>query len=358
MPCSSIYLAGEGAKTSSQSGLECQQNKQYLTRLLDILPTSVPWPILVVVLVSMAFVVSGFGIIIDSIIGVFPSELKFLRELFLISWFTCITFFTVSVYLSRRFYSCIYSYVDNQHFISNSDGKSELKRKIKWALDVGFGPIPLLSVLLLFIVRHLAMLFIVSVPIEYGVYAYWYAFADFIYSLFLLITFWSLILFSLILNYVSSRFPLRIRDVAEYTDVYEDISKLANTHIILSALTMGLFFFGISYWAFSMGTISYYATSLFLFVVAMMVVVFISWLNISGIHRGLEKSKKLKIASIRSGLQPADVKDLQISLHSEVSIWKIGPRMFESVLISLFVTELLTLLQYIGSALNELLGLF
>jgi len=202
------------------------------------------------------------------------------------------------------------------------------------------------------------MSFMMPSPVEFGVYAYWYIGADVMYSLFVLITFWSLLLFSLVLHYVSSKFPLRIRDVAEYTDVFEEISKLANTHVLLTAFTMGLFFFGILYWAFSMGTISYYVASMVLFVVAILVIIVISWLNFSGIQKGLEKTRKLKIVSIRSGLQPDEVKDLQISLHSKVSIWRIGPRMFESILLSIFVAELLILLQYIGSALIEIFGMF
>lgn len=319
---------------------------------------SVPWPILVVVLVSTIFVTSGFGIILDSINGTFPPELGLLRELFGLSWLICIVFFAVSMYLSRRFHSCVYSWIDTQHFISDSDARGKLKRTITWALHTGFGPIPLFLALLLYLIRLIAMLFIMPSPVEFGVYAHWYIGADFMFSLFVLITFWSLILYSFVLYYVSSKFPLRVHDVAEYADVFEEISKLANTHILLTAFTMGLFFFGILHWAFSMGTISYYAASMFLFVLAVIVIVLISWLNFSGIQKGVEKTKKLKIISIRSGLQPPEAKDLQISLHSKVSIWKVGPRIFESILLSLLLAELLTLLNYIGSILIETLGLF
>lgn len=316
-----------------------------------------PWPILVVVLVSVLFVTSGFGIILDSIVGTFPPELELLRQLFGLSWCLCIAFFVVSVYLSRRFYSVIYSWIDTQHFISDSDAGGQLKRTITKALDIGFGPIPLFLALLIYSIRHVAMLFMTSSPVELGVYAYWYIGADFMFSLFVIITFWSLILFSAVLHYVASKFPLRIRDVAEYADAFEEISKLANAHILLTAFTIGLFFLGILYWAFSMGTFSYYAAAMFLFVLALIGIVLISWLNFSGIQKGLEKTKKLKIISIRSGLQPPEVKDLQISLHSKVSIWKVGPRMFESILLSILVAELLTLLQYVGSALLKVFSL-
>lgn len=310
------------------------------------------------ILVSALLVTSGFGIIHDSIVGTFPPELELLRQLFVFSWCLCIVFFVVSVYLSRRFYSVIYSWIDTQHFIADSDARDQLKQAVTKALDTGYGPIPLFLALLIYSIRHVVMLFMTPSSVEPGVYAYWYIGADFMYSLFVIITVWSLILFSAVLHYVASKFPLRIRDVAEYADAFEKISKLANGHILLTAFTMGLFFLGILYWAFSMGTFSYYAAAMFLFVLALIGIALISWLNFSGIQKGLEKTKKLKIISIRSGLQPPDIKDLQISLHSKVSIWKVGPRMFESILLAILVAELLTLLQYVGNALLKIFSLF
>jgi len=337
-----------------------QQNRSYLYRLAEIFPRSVPLYARVIILVSTVFFFSGFGIVFDSLNGTFPASLELLRRLYVFNWLGCILFFSLSVYVSIKFYHVIYAWIDARQFIADSCAKDELKRKAKRALDIGFGPLPLVSFVAIYLLRRLAMSQMTPAPMEANSqlsgYAYWYMGSEILTIFLVLATFWSLLLFSGVLHYIASAFPIRVQDVAEYKDSFEGLAGLANTNTITTAFAVGFFFLGILYWAFSVGTAQYYVASAFLLAIAALGIALTSWLNLSGIQKGLDKTKKQRIASIRSGMQSSEMIDLQISLHSQVSIWKIGPKLLESLLFPMFVAELPILLQYVENFLR-LMGL-
>jgi hypothetical protein len=328
-----------------------RENRHYIYRLIGILPASWNWVLRVNILIAVILFLSGFGIILDSVKGTFPAEADLLRRLFLFNWFLTPLFFSLSVYLSRKFYATIFSWIDGRQFASNNDSKKKLDRWMNRALSFGFGSTPLLVMILIILVRYF-LSFLLEPTGNPGVYGYWYAGTDIMYCFAVLITFWSLILFSGVLHHVASSFPIKIGDVAEYKDNYEEIVKLVNQQILITGVTVGFFLLGILFWAFSVGISQYYLVSLLLFIMALFGVMLISALNLDGIQKGLERTKKTKIASIRGELKSQDrinteLLDLQISLHSNVTLWKVGPKIIDSFLFPLLVAELPILLQSI-----------
>ena len=336
--------------------LESEQNRQYLYRLFRAFPSSVPWVVRVVLFFSLLFILSGFRIVYDSLIGVFPEELHVTRELFLWNWIMCILFSLLSIYLSKRFYRDISEWIERQAFVSNADAKMQIRNVARRFFDVGFGWAPLLLFVLIYVIRYMLMRLVVE-PVQliegFKNYEFWYLGGDFMLVFVFLISMWSLVCFSLVLHYIAGAFPLRIRDLGEYKEHFGELSKLANLHILVLGLLMGPFFFGILYWAFS-GTIQFVYASLFLFVLAGVSVFLVFWLNFSGIQKGLEKTKRTKIADIRSSMGSRELIDLQISLHLQVSIWKVGPKLVDSFLCPLIIAELPILIQYLRNLLESI----
>lgn len=336
-------------RASQTSNEQERQNRHYIYRLIGILPASLNWVLRVNILVAVILFLSGFGIILDSVKGAFPPEADLLRRLFLFNWFLAPLFFSLSVYVSKKFYATIFLWIDNRQFASNHYSKVKLDHWMNRALSFGFGPIPLLVMIVIILIRYF-LSFLLEPAGNPGVYGYWYAGTDIMYCFAVLITFWSLVLFSGVLHHVASSYPIKIGDVAEYKDNYEEIVKLANQQILITGVTVGVFLFGILFWAFSVGISQYYLVSLLLSIMALFGVMLISALNLDGIQKGLERTKKTKIASIRSELKSqerinTELLDLQISLHSDVTLWKVGPKIIDSFLFPLLVAELPILFQ-------------
>ena len=187
---------------------------------------------------------------------------------------------------------------------------------------------------------------------DVGEYAYWYLGADFSYSFILLISFWSMLVSGAVLRKVAQSHPIKINDLTEYRKGYEKLTELAFSQITLTAIAIAISVFGILYWGISIGTTQYQLVMYLLLVITGIGVAAISWLNLSGIHEGLEKTKKQKIDSICDAQLAPHRKDVQISVHSKITFRDIGPRIVDNVLISLIVAELPTLLKFVFDNLN------
>lgn len=310
-----------------------QLNRFYFRRFLEPLPQRIPWPIWASLLVTLIFYLSGSGIILDSITGKFPSQFNFIRNLFIFNWVSCILLFVLSVHLSNIFYASMYSWIESCDFIADEDPK-KLKKTLKRILKISFGPIPIITAIILYCVRYILLSLMEVPPTEVmphiGNYAYWLLGADISYSFIALISFWSVAVFGFALRKVAQSYPIKITDVAKYKESYEGLIRLANKQIIITAISVAICVFGILYWGLSVGTTQYYLAMFFLLIIVGIGIAIISWLNLSGIQKGLEKTKKEKIEAIRlTKLSPHTI-DLQISLHSQISLWKIGPRLIDS----------------------------
>jgi hypothetical protein len=324
-------------------------NPFYFNRFLDFFPKKIPWPVLTLLIITAIFVITGYGIIFDLLTGVFPSNLFFLRNLFFFSWISSVLFFVLSVYLSNKFHKTIFFWIDTQYFLKEENSK-KLRKTVNRIFKTSFGPIPIVVAIAIYLVRHISLaLFFSAPPIDVlpdaGQYTYWYLGADFSYSFIVLLGFWSMLVASAVLWKVAGSFPIQINDLSDYKESYEDLTKLANTHIILIALAIAIFVFGVLYWGLSVGTSRYYLAMFLLLLVTGMGVSLFSWLNLSGIQKGLEKTKKEKIKEIRKLKMPSYSRDLQISLHSQISLRRIGPRLLDNFIAPLIVAELPTLLK-------------
>jgi len=316
-------------------------NRYYLCRFFGVFPRFMSCYLWALVFFSLFFLFSGFGIIYDSVLGVFPGELRLLRDLFVWNWAMCFYYSVVSIYLSRRFYRVMFRWINGQDFVSNVDVKATLKNDVCRFLNLGFGWIPLTFFTVIYVSRFFIMSLMTPSPLEFGAaYRLWYLGGDIAVNYVFLCALWSLILFSAILRWVAGAYPIRINDLADYKERFKDLVGQANWHLSVLGLIMATFFFGILYWSFSVGTVQYYLAAVFLLFLAGVSVSLVFWLNFSGINEGLEKTKRAKIASIRSSALSWEFKDLQISLHSQVSIWSVGTKVWESLLRPLIIAEI------------------
>jgi hypothetical protein len=295
-----------------------------------------------ILIITIYFITTGYKIVHDVVINDFDSKYALLRNLFLYNYFASLFYVLITIFISDFFTDKINVWYNND-FNYNGYEYNKLNKSLKNYSS----PYIFIIISIISFIRYIITINYYPWPMGDNDYVIWYYGMDVLIVFSTLVLFYTILIYSYFLYRSTNDNFVSIIDTGDYEKKYKPVYDLSQKIIYVALGSISVEVSGLIYWIFEVRRNLVFLASFFYGIIILISFTSIFWIMYSGISNSLENSKRRKIEEIRKQDSGDDIKDIRISFHNEIGYWQVGPKILDSVVLPIFVAEMIALIQFV-----------